>query len=463
MRMGHTQQNGFLTRPPARLFAENAIPMVFIMMMNGLLNVVDAIFLGHFVGAEAMAAVSIAFPFIMATIAVSTLVSGGMASLLARYLGAGDVEAASRLFARTHGLAFTAALLAIAAYLASGRMVVGLASGGEAAIARMAHVYLLITVLGLPVQFMLGVHGDACRNEGRAGLMALMSVGVTLGNAGLNFVLIVMMGLGVAGSAIGTVAAQMLAVVLLIGIRVRAGGPVPLAALWRYRWVGGWKPILVLGAPVSLSFIGMALVSAVVIAALRLTAGESYPTLLAAYGIVTRIFGFAYLPLMAIGLATQAIAGNNVGAGLVHRSNETLLIAVGTAFAYCLAVESVLLTGGHWLAAGFVGDAAVIGAVASILQPMAAVYVFAGPVLVVALYFQAVGQPGRAALLTLVKPFLLLPLLIVGGSAVFGGDAIWFAYPVGDLIMTGLAAAVVIGALKARPVGGGFGLAAQAS
>ena len=43
MRMGHTQQNGFLTRPPARLFAENAIPMVFIMMMNGLLNVVDAI------------------------------------------------------------------------------------------------------------------------------------------------------------------------------------------------------------------------------------------------------------------------------------------------------------------------------------------------------------------------------------------------------------------------------------
>lgn len=242
MRMGHTQQNGFLTRPPARLFAENAIPMVFIMMMNGLLNVVDAIFLGHFVGAEAMAAVSIAFPFIMATIAVSTLVSGGMASLLARYLGAGDVEAASRLFARTHGLAFTAALLAIAAYLASGRMVVGLASGGEAAIARMAHVYLLITVLGLPVQFMLGVHGDTCRNEGRAGLMALLSVGVTLGNAGLNFVLIVVLGLGVAGSAIGTVAAQMLAVVLLIGIRVRAGGPVPLAALWRYRWVGGGNP-----------------------------------------------------------------------------------------------------------------------------------------------------------------------------------------------------------------------------
>ncbi|MEQ8557771.1 MAG: MATE family efflux transporter [Henriciella sp.] len=460
--MGHTQQNGFLTRSPARLFAENAIPMVFIMMMNGLLNVVDAIFLGHYVGTDAMAAVSIAFPFIMATIAFSTLVSGGMSSLLARHLGAGDVEAASRLFARAHGLALAVALIAIAAYLAFGRAVVVQASGGDEVIARMGHVYLMIMFVGLPVQFMLGVHGDACRNEGRAGLMALLSVGVTLGNAGLNFVLIVVLGWGVAGSAVGTVAAQGLAAALLVGIRLRAGGPVPLAALRRYRWTGGWKPILTLGAPLSLSFIGMALVSSVVIATLRLTAGETYPTLLAAYGIVTRIFGFTYLPLMAIGLATQAIAGNNVGAGLVRRSNETLLIAVGTAFIYGLTVESVLLMGGHWLGAGFVGDDAVIAAVASILRPMAALYLFTGPVLVVALYFQAVGQPGRTALLTLVKPFLLLPALIAAVAGVFGGDALWFAFPAADLVMAGLAGAIVIGALKARPVGGGFGLAAGA-
>lgn len=58
------------------------------MLMNGLLTVVDAAFLGHFVGADALTAVSVVFPVIMITIALATLVGGGMSSHIARHLGA---------------------------------------------------------------------------------------------------------------------------------------------------------------------------------------------------------------------------------------------------------------------------------------------------------------------------------------------------------------------------------------
>ena len=41
-------------------------------------------------------------------------------------------------------------------------------------------------IMATPAQFLLGVHGDAWRNEGHAGLMAVLSVGVTLANIALK-------------------------------------------------------------------------------------------------------------------------------------------------------------------------------------------------------------------------------------------------------------------------------------
>ncbi|MGV8951901.1 MAG: MATE family efflux transporter, partial [Cypionkella sp.] len=288
--------------------------MMVMMLMSGLLTVVDAAFLGHYVGADALAAVSLVFPALMVTIALSTLVSGGMSSLLARQLGAKRHVDAMAVFAQAHGLALFLSLLLIAAFMACGGFVIGQLSGNQTDVAHMAYTYLAIMVFASPVQLLLSVHADAWRNQGRAGLMALMSAGVTLANIALNYVLIVTFDMGVVGSALGTATAQAIGLSLLVGLRLHSGGILRISGLWTSRWIGGWRPILALGAPVSLSFIGIALVSATVITMLRLTAGSGYVESVAAYGIVTRILSFTFLPLMAIAMATQTIVGNNVGA-----------------------------------------------------------------------------------------------------------------------------------------------------
>ncbi len=98
------QDNPFLTAPIGRLFLSNALPMTLVMSMGGILNVADGVFVGRCVGAEALAAVSLAFPAIMLMSALATLAGGGMSSILARSLGAGDRVAAARVFAGPHGL-----------------------------------------------------------------------------------------------------------------------------------------------------------------------------------------------------------------------------------------------------------------------------------------------------------------------------------------------------------------------
>ena len=50
--------NLFLTGPPGPMYARTALPIIFVMGMNGLLAVVEALFLEHFAGADALAAVT---------------------------------------------------------------------------------------------------------------------------------------------------------------------------------------------------------------------------------------------------------------------------------------------------------------------------------------------------------------------------------------------------------------------
>ena len=451
MSLRPSPDNQFLTRPPGRVFAANALPMMLIMLMNGLLNIIDAAFLGHFVGTGAMTAIGLVFPAIMVLIALSTLVSGGMSSLLARQLGAGDGAAAGATVARAHGLALAVSALVILVFLCTGQPVIRQLAAADVSVAQMAYTYLTISVFGAPLQFALGLHADIWRNEGRAGLVALLSVGVTMANIVLNYVLIGELGMGVAGSAWGTVLAQGLGLGLLLWLRLRGQGMVALQSLRTNRWTGEWRHLIALGAPLSLSFIGMALVSACVIVSLRLTAGADYADTIAAYGIVTRILGFAYLPSMAFALALQSIVGNNWGAGLYDRVRSVLHIAMGTALVYSLGMEGLFLTGGHAIGAAFIGDAGVIATVAGILRLMAVFYLFTGPVLALAMYFQSIGQPQKAAVLTLSKAFVLLPVLIGALAATRGAGAVWFAFPLSDGVMAFVAAAIFITALKQQP------------
>lgn len=444
-----SEENPFLAAPIGRLFVANAVPMAFIMGMSGLLNVVDAAFLGHYVGPIALAAVSFSFPAVMVLIALGSLVGGGMSSLFARYLGAGDRRSAATIFTSAHGLCLLVSCGLMAAFFLAGpSLLEGLAKGnGE--VATLAGTYLLILISGAPVQFLMNLHADAARGEGRAGFMAVLSVGVTLANIVLNYLLIVGLRMGVAGSAWGTVIAQALGLVLLLEMRRRDARLLPISMLRHLPWRGSWRAILALGLPLSLSFIGMALVSGAVIVAINWSSSSGYAAIVAAYGIVTRIFGLAFMPLMALALATQMIVGTNSGAGLHARSDQALTRALGLAFGYCLLLELALFAMSGRLGAGFVDNAEVVAGVSMIMRPILAFYLFSGPILVLAMYFQAIGRPGRTAALMLLKPFVLAPILIFAFARFWASDHLWFAFPTADFIILMLAASMLVRHLRA--------------
>lgn len=441
--MTDTPTNTFTDGPLGTIYLKTALPIIFVMGMNGLLSVADALFLGIYVGPDALAAVTLMFPIYMLIVALSTLVANGMSSLLARSLGAGDTDSAGATFAGAHGLAIGLGAVLIVLFILLGQPVALLAAGGSETLAQMGLVYLRITVFFSPLLFVLSVNSDALRNEGRVGFMAAMSLLVSIANIGFNYVLIAILDMGVAGSAYGTAAAQALAFAIIFAFRVFGETSLRPATLLSHSMRAKWGRILALGAPQSLSFIGLAFGSATIIAALQWVGRPGYADTITAYGIITRVITFAFLHLLGLSFAMQTITGNNYGAKLWQRSDASLRMSLWVAFIYCAIVQAVVMSMPSQIASAFVDDTAVIAEVARILPVMTCVFFLLGPLMMIATYFQAIGSAGKAALLGLTKPYAFAIPLTLLLPVWFGEIGIWYAGPLAEVMMLGLTAVVL--------------------
>jgi Na+-driven multidrug efflux pump len=273
--------------------------------------------------------------------------------------------------------------------------------------------------------------------------MAAMSLLVSIANIGCNYVLIVILDMGIAGSAYGTAAAQALAFAIILAFRVFGETPLRPATLLSHSLRAKWRRILVLGAPQSLSFVGLALGSAAIIIALQWVGRPGYNDTITAYGIITRVITFAFLPLLGLSFAMQTITGNNYGAELWQRSDASLRMALWIAFIYCTIVQIVVMSMPSQIANAFVDDTAVIAEVARILPVMTYVFFLIGPLLMIATYFQAIGSAGKAVVLGLTKPYVFAIPLTFLLPVWFGEIGIWYAGPMAEVMMLGLTIVVL--------------------
>jgi putative MATE family efflux protein len=445
--------NIFLHGSLGRLFARTAAPIILIMTINGLYVVADAYFLGVYAGADALSAVTLIFPAMMMLYALQTLVSNGMASMLARELGAGRRDAARQTFTGAHVLAIGVVAVLYALYWIVGRALIAAGASGAPAVAANAGLFMAITIGFAPVAFFLSLNIDALRCEGRLGFMTLATISATLLNIAFNWLFMGGFHWGVAGSAIGTMLAQVVCLTAILVFRWRTRGALKLA------WPGPvrqWRQILALGAPTSLGLLGISLTSAALIANIRLWEPDHYVATIAAYGVVTRILTFAYLPLMGVNIAFQTICGNNFGARLMDRTNGSLKIALAVAIVYCGLVQLLCLLFSADFGAAFADDPRIVSETARILPWTTAVYVLCGLPFVLSGYFQSIGDAARAGILGLSRTYLFAMPLVFVLPHLFGERGIWMAAPAADIAMLGLIAIVL--AVNAGRRGWRFGV-----
>lgn len=79
-----------LTKNPFSLMLELSIPAILGMVVVGLYNMMDSIFIGQMVGAAQMGAVSVSYPFTLINAGSAAMLGVGSASVLSRAIGKKD-------------------------------------------------------------------------------------------------------------------------------------------------------------------------------------------------------------------------------------------------------------------------------------------------------------------------------------------------------------------------------------
>ena len=289
-----------------RRIAGLAVPALGALLAEPLFVATDTALVGH-LGADSLAGLGIASTILQTAIGLLIFLAYATTPLVARRLGAGDERGAVR--AGVDGMWLAAAVGAglLGTGLLGGPAAVA-AFGSARAVAAEAEVYLRISVLGLPAMLVVIAATGLFRGLQDTRTPLVIAVAGFGANAVLNAILIYGAGLGIAGSAIGTVLAQagMAIACVVIAMRTarRYGAPLrPGLGGVRAAAQSGWWLLLR-----SLSLRAALL-------ATTATAAAAGTTTLAATQVLLTLYFLVALALDAFAIAGQALIGHGLGAG----------------------------------------------------------------------------------------------------------------------------------------------------
>ncbi len=436
--MTHEQDSTYVSAPIGQLLLRTALPIILVLTMNGLNNMVDAWILGIFIGPEALSAVTLMFPLYMLLVAFSTMVSTGMASIMARRLGAKNIGGATTLFAHAHLLSVLVAAIFIASFALVGYNIVTAMVGQAQELTDMAYRYIAILMYGSPILFLVTTQVDTLRCEGMLAFMAVITIGAALLNIVLDYIFIVPLALGVDGSAYATLLAQGIGLVIVTVHRFRTPKLIASLQVDLSTLKADIKETLALGGPTSLTYIGVSLLAIASIYGLQIWGEGHYSSTVGGYGIAMRLTSFSFLPLLGLSIAYQTLVGSNFGAKAYERVNIITKTAIITSALYCLVVQIVFIFFAGPIAGVFVDDLALVSETARILPILVLMFVAYGPLLLTANFFQAIGDAKKSGLLNIARVYIFgLPLVFIM-PLYMGENGIWYSRVATEIGVIGL-------------------------
>jgi putative MATE family efflux protein len=258
-------------------------------------------------GAASLAGLGLAGAVLTTVTALSIFLAYGTTGSVARLLGAGDVAGALRHGVSAMWLGAGIGTVAAAVGWALSRPVVTLFQA-PAEVTDQAVAYLQVGWWGLPALLVSLAGTGVLRGLQDTRTPLVVAASGAAGNVVLNLVLVLGVGMGIAGAALGTVVTEVamavaLGLVVARGARTHGAGVLPRRADLTSSWQTGW-PLLVRTAAMR-----VALLVATAVAARLGTSG------LAAFNVAYVIWGLLALALDALAIAAQALVGRYLGAG----------------------------------------------------------------------------------------------------------------------------------------------------
>jgi putative MATE family efflux protein len=426
----YTKRLGFA--PLGRLLLRLSLPSIAATVTISLYNIVDTFWVAK-LGHEAIAALTIVFPYQILFAAVGIGTGIGMASLVSRRFGEQNPEVTNHVAGQTFSMAlFWGLLFMMVSVFAAESLLT--AFGATPDIMDYGTQYLGIVAFGAPQIIFALVVSSLIRGSGDAVKPMVIMITASVANIILDPLMILGLGpfpeMGVRGAALATVIAQSvgasLALYFLLGrktaFRLGLGHLKPDFSIIKdiYR-VGA--PSTILQVTESLSFVLFNNVISVF--------GS---VSIAAVGLIIRIADLAFMPVFGLSDGLLPIVGFNFGAGYFKRLWRAVKMA-SLGIMVLLGVGVLLIEG---LAPQIVGifsnDPELLAVTVPAMRIMLATMLLGGPSMMFITTFQGLSQGTMALILSLVRQFVFFIPLLYLFRYLLGLNGVWLSLPASDVL-----------------------------
>ena len=303
----------FLTTAPIRrVIPAMALPTVISMLVTSIYNLVDTYFVG-LLNTQATAAVGVVFPVMALIQAIGFMFGQGSGTYMSRHLGAKRIDEARQMAATSFvvSIVWGVVIMILGLIFLEPLSVV---LGSTPTILPYTKEFMGVILLGAPLMTASMVINNQMRFQGNA-MQAMYGM---ISGAVLNVVLVPLFmftfGLGILGTAIGTVLSQLFGFIVL-WVMSRRGENIPIklkeaSSKWHFQ-----QEILRGGTP-SLTRQALASVATLL---LNVAAGVYGDAAIAGMSIVSRLAFIIFAIIIGVGQGYQPFCGFNYGAGLYRR------------------------------------------------------------------------------------------------------------------------------------------------
>jgi len=364
---------GSITKVLLRL----GLPVVASFLLQTAFNIIDAIWIGQ-LGEVALAAISAAGFVVWIVFSLSAMIAVGVTAIVARYVGAGDVDGAAHVAGQGIWLSLILSVALGVVGVSAAPSLFGF-MGTTADVTADGMSYLTVLFWGIPILLLFFVLNAIYQGNGDTKTpMKLLAIAVII-NGVLDPFLIFGWGpfpkLGVVGAGLATVIGRLVGVVLGFKIllrrqawirwRITSGEAIDLSLMWR---------ILRIGLPASIT--GM-LGSTTWILLTQITT-QFGTTSVAALGAGHKIQTITYMLGMGMAAAVTTIVGQNLGAGQPNRATRVAWMGCGIIALVNGAMAVIYLTLSPAMVRIFIADLEVVRIGSNYLKIIAVTEIFMG-------------------------------------------------------------------------------------
>ncbi|WP_040717946.1 MATE family efflux transporter [Paenibacillus daejeonensis] len=413
-----------------RAFLRYLIPSLLGMLLVAVNIVVDGIMVGNKLGAEALAGIGIASPVYTLLIAMSLWLGIGGATLYSQAMGARDTDKAKRIFAQSLTVIFSVTLIiGVTAFIFREPLVYGLGANSDTYPHAMAYITVML-LLGFvfTVENALSIF---VRNDGNPNLAMAAQITFALSNIGINYIVLYVLDLGVAGVATGTIIAASLGLLVLLTHFTRKANNLHLR---RFKWDRVlFVSAVIIGFPSFLAEVGISVFTISHNLSLEHLAGTSG---VAAFSIINYTHSVVLLTFLGMGSAIQPLVSYYHGARQEERKRQTLRIALWTAAGAGVALLVFIQLFTPWIV-GIFGDftPAVKQTAVDGFQIFVFAYAFMGMNFVMMTYFQSVDHVRMAVWITAAREIIIMLLFLLILPPWLGITGVWLAVPLSEAIV----------------------------